>query len=66
MAIDINGVSYLTTTEAAKKMKLSPPTIRKLIREGELEAKKHGNKNMIPLYAIKEYFNKKGLVKKSE
>jgi excisionase family DNA binding protein len=45
-----------TRSEAAERLKVSPPTVDKLIREGKLSAFRIGEKNVrIPGWSLEKY-----------
>ena len=45
--IEIEGIKFYTTLEAAKLLKVTPETIRAYIRSGKLEARRIGRSNLI-------------------
>jgi len=45
--IEIEGIKFYTTLEAAKLLKVTPETIRSYIKSGKLKAQRIGRSNLI-------------------
>lgn len=48
---------YLTVPEAAKLMRVTPGTVRKLVRKGQIECARVGNRMIFPKKKIKAYLD---------
>ena len=54
--IQIGGLTLLSTSEAAVRLQISKPTVRSLIKQGKIQARKVGGKFYIPEEVLKEFF----------
>jgi excisionase family DNA binding protein len=54
--IQIGGLTLLSTSEAADRLQISKPTVRSLIKQGKIQARKVGGKFYISEDSLKEFF----------
>ena len=54
--IQIGGLTLLSTSEAAVRLQISKPTVRSLIKQGKIQARKVGGKFYISEDSLKEFF----------
>lgn len=53
--LDVNDVYLYSTDEVCAVLRLSQPTLRKLIHAGQLSAKRVGSRWLIPSTAVAHY-----------
>jgi excisionase family DNA binding protein len=54
MAIDVNGIKAYTVQEVAQALKVTPPTVRKFIKEKRIKAIRVG----VPYYITEQEIKK--------
>lgn len=54
MAIDVNGIKAYTVAEVAQSLKVTPPTVRKFIKEKRIKAIRVG----VPYYITEQELKK--------
>jgi excisionase family DNA binding protein len=55
MAEQIEGITFYTIRELASKLKVTPQTIRKFIKEGRLSGQRYGRPYLISDIQLREF-----------
>jgi excisionase family DNA binding protein len=55
MAEQIEGITFYTIRELASKLKVTPQTIRKFIKEGKLSGQRYGRPYLVSDIQLREF-----------